>query len=90
MRSVINEPVKPRPLIRNYFNPRLRGGGRERESCFYDPILSGELDKRPNYRAHSPSIYTRRVSASMSFNNTWINEMIFTESSDAYIGSIEF
>lgn len=59
MRSVINEPIKPRPLIRNYFNPRLRGQ-RERDLSTIRYYAGTRL-----FRAYSPSIYTRGVSASI-------------------------
>ena len=59
MRSVINEPIKPRPLIRNYFNPRLRGQ-RERDLSTIRYYAGTGL-----FRAYSPSIYTRGVSASI-------------------------
>lgn len=59
MRSVINEPIKPRPLIRNYFNPRLRGQ-REREL-----FLQSDITRGLDYFALIHRPFTRTVSASI-------------------------
>lgn len=89
MRSVINEPIKPRPLIRNYFNPRLRGQ-REREL-----FLQSDITRGLDYFALIHRPFTRAAYPLRSFIKcTWIDEMTLTfrltESLDACIGAFEF
>lgn len=94
MRSVINEPIKPRPLIRNYFNPRLRGE-REREK---ESALSAIRYYAGTglFRAYSPSIYTRGVSAPIFQRHVDSRDESHVSSDgkfarvDAYIGAFEF
>lgn len=85
MRSVINEPIKPRPLIRNYFNPRLRGE-RERERAL---SAIRYYTGTGLFRAYSPSIYTRGVSTSIFQRDDFSFHEKFLRM-DPYIGAFEF